>query len=110
LQIVEGLVALGARVRAHDPVAKERAAEMLATHVKDGSLEIVPTMYDAAERADALAIATDWSEYRRPDFDRLKNQLMRPWVFDGRNMWEPAALARRGFRYVSIGRPEARST
>jgi UDPglucose 6-dehydrogenase len=108
LQIVEGLAAAGARVRAHDPVAKERAGEVLASHVKSGALEFASTMYDAVDHADALAIATDWSEYRRPDFDRLKGLLVRPWVFDGRNMWDTAAVARRGFHYISVGRPDGR--
>jgi UDPglucose 6-dehydrogenase len=107
LRIVEGLASLGARVRAHDPVAAERAAESLPALVKSGVIQFMPTMYDAAEGADALAIATDWGEYRRPDFDRLKTLLVRPWVFDGRNMWEPAAVSKRGFRYVSVGRPDA---
>jgi UDPglucose 6-dehydrogenase len=108
LQIVEGLVAAGARVRAHDPVAVERTAEILSAHVKSGALELVRTMYDAVDHADALAIATDWGEYRRPDFDRLKGLLTRPWVFDGRNMWDPDSLGRRGYYYFSVGRPDAR--
>jgi len=108
LQIIDGLVALGARVKAHDPVAAERAGEMMGRHLQSGALEFARTMYDAVDRADALAIATDWSEYRRPDFDRLKGLLVRPWVFDGRNMWEPAVVAALGFHYASVGRPDAR--
>jgi UDPglucose 6-dehydrogenase len=105
LQIIDGLIALGAKVRAHDPVAQERAAEMLEAHLKSGQLSFVPTMYEAAQGADALAIATDWSEYRRPDFDRLASILVRPWVFDGRNMWDLDAMTQRGFVYSSVGRP-----
>jgi UDPglucose 6-dehydrogenase len=108
LQIVDGLAAAGAKVIAHDPVAEERAGEMMASHVKSGALKFVPTMYEAAEHADALAIATDWGEYRRPDFDRLKSLLVRPWVFDGRNIWDPETVSRKGFLYVSVGRPDAR--
>jgi UDPglucose 6-dehydrogenase len=108
LQIIEGLVARGAKVRAHDPVSIERAHEMLGGFVKAGTLEFVPTMYEAVEHADALAIATDWGEYRQPDFERLRSRLTRAWVFDGRNMWDPDAMARRGFFYGSVGRPDAR--
>ena len=107
LQIVEGLIALGAKIRAHDPVAAERAGEMLGHHLKTGMLQFVPTMYEAVERADALAIATDWGEYRQPDFERLRAGLVRPWVFDGRNMWDPDAMSKRGFFYGSVGRPDA---
>jgi UDPglucose 6-dehydrogenase len=106
LSIVEGLVARGARVRAHDPVAIERARDFLGTFERAGQLEFVNNQYDALSRADALAIATDWGEYRRPDFARMLALLARPWVFDGRNVYEPEAMLRRGFRYNSIGRPE----
>ncbi len=107
LTIIEGLVARGAKVIAHDPVAAERTGEMLPSLVKSGQLKFVATMYEAVERADALAIATDWGEYRRPDFERLKSLLVRPWVFDGRNMWEPDAMSRHGYFYSCVGRPDA---
>jgi UDPglucose 6-dehydrogenase len=106
LKIIEGLLARGAKVRAHDPVAIERALESLGGHVQAGTVQFVHTQYEAVEHADALAIATDWGEYRRPDFERLRTQLNRPWVFDGRNMWESAAMSKRGFFYSSIGRPD----
>jgi len=107
LALVDELLAHGARVRAHDPVAGARAAELLAGPVADGRVELVPGMYDAVQGADALAIVTDWNEYRHPDWDRVRGGLVRPWVFDGRNLWERDAMARRGFFYRSIGRPDA---
>ncbi len=106
LVVVEGLIARGARVRAHDPVATERARELLGRFEEAGQLAFAPTLYDAVHQADALAIVTDWPEYRRPDFVRLKASLVRPWVFDGRNLWERETAARHGFHYRSVGRPE----
>jgi UDPglucose 6-dehydrogenase len=56
------------------------------------------------EGADALMIATEWKEFRSPDFDRLKSLLSQPVIFDGRNLYDPAILARFGFSYYAIGR------
>ncbi len=105
LVVIDGLIAQGARVLAHDPVATERAREVLGRHEANGSLEFVKTMYDAVRDADALAIVTDWPEYRRPDFARLKESLRQPWIFDGRNLWERETAARAGLLYHSVGRP-----
>ncbi|MFM7626084.1 MAG: UDP binding domain-containing protein, partial [Gammaproteobacteria bacterium] len=59
---------------------------------------------DTLEGADALAIVTEWQEFRSPDFDLLKEKLAAPVVFDGRNLYDPALMARRGFTYYAIGR------
>jgi UDPglucose 6-dehydrogenase len=61
-------------------------------------------MYGVAEGADALVLVTEWHEYRRPDFHRLKRLLREPALFDGRNSWEPAELRPMGFSYSGIGR------
>jgi UDPglucose 6-dehydrogenase len=60
--------------------------------------------YDAAQGADALAVLTEWHEFRRPNFERLKELLAEPVVFDGRNIWEPSEMKARGFTYYGIGR------
>lgn len=107
LTLMHGLLDRGARVRAHDPVACARAAENCGDHLQKGRLRFVGDAYEAASGADALVVATEWGEYRRPDFDRLRKLLRRPWIFDGRNLWEPPSMAARGFVYRSVGRPDA---
>jgi UDPglucose 6-dehydrogenase len=61
--------------------------------------------YAAVQGADALLIATEWREFRSPDWARLRETMAYPLIFDGRNLYEPEVLAREGFEYVSIGRP-----
>jgi len=60
--------------------------------------------YDALKGADALAIVTEWNEFRRPDFTRMKSLMREPIVFDGRNLFTPEQMKQHGFRYYSIGR------
>jgi UDPglucose 6-dehydrogenase len=106
LVVIDELLAHGAKLRAHDPVAADAARHALGT--KAGGIVFTETMYEAAEGADAIAIVTDWPEYRRPDFERLRTVLRGTRVFDGRNLWDPESARSRGFRYHSIGRPDAR--
>jgi hypothetical protein len=61
-------------------------------------------MYEALEGADALALVTEWHEFRRPDFERIKDLLREPVVFDGRNLWDPRELRELGFTHYGIGR------
>jgi UDPglucose 6-dehydrogenase len=100
--IIDMLLAAGARVRAYDPVALEEARRIYGAR---GS-EFTPcrNAYEAAEGADALAIATEWQEFRSPDFERLRQLLKQPLIFDGRNLYDPAVLARFGFTYYGVGR------
>jgi len=99
LALVEALLAAGAAVRVHDPAALETARFQLGDRVAYAS-----RAYDALEGASALAVVTEWLEYRNPDFDRIKRLLKRPLIVDGRNLYDPARLARLGFTYDSIGR------
>ena len=62
---------------------------------------------ETIEGADALAIVTEWKEFRSPDFDFLKKQLKSPVIFDGRNLYDPAMMKKQGFKYYAIGRGEA---
>lgn len=102
LTLIEGLLAAGASVVAHDPEAMKEAQRRLGRRI-----EYAATNYDAANGADALVIVTDWSEYRNPDFPRIKAGLRQPVVIDGRNLYDPARMAALGFRYASIGRHAA---
>jgi UDPglucose 6-dehydrogenase len=99
LVVVEALLAAGARVRVHDPAAIETARRHLGDRVTYAA-----HAYDALAGADALAIVTEWREYRNPDFARMKQLLRRPLIVDGRNLYDPDRLARLGFTYDSIGR------
>ncbi|HNS26695.1 MAG TPA: UDP-glucose/GDP-mannose dehydrogenase family protein [Steroidobacteraceae bacterium] len=99
--IMEMLWAAGARVRAYDPVAADEARRVFGAHE---DLAICASAYEAAEGADALVIATEWQEFRSPDFDRLKAGLKQPAIFDGRNLYDPQLLQRFGFSYYAVGR------
>jgi UDPglucose 6-dehydrogenase len=104
LTLIEELLAAGASVRAHDPVAVHEARRRLGDQV-----QFVESNYDALVDADALVVVTDWNEYRHPDFARMKQALKRPVVIDGRNLYDPQKMAELGFAYESIGRPPARA-
>jgi len=100
LVLIEELLAAGARVQTHDPAAMETAKHHLGDRVSYASHG-----FDALAGADALAIVTEWLEYRNPDFARMKQLLKRPLIVDGRNLYDPQKLGRLGFTYDSIGRP-----
>jgi UDPglucose 6-dehydrogenase len=106
--IVEMLLKGGARVRAYDPVALEEARRIYSGHGAEFTL--CRNAYEAAERADALAIATEWQEFRSPDFERLKGLMSEPLIFDGRNLYDPSVLARFGFTYYGVGRGKSIAT
>src|SRR5580700_10922572 len=99
--IIEMLWAAGARVRVYDPVASGEAARIFGQRP---DLIICKDAYEAAMGADALAIVTEWQEFRSPDFERLKEILTAPVIFDGRNLYDPAMVTRFGFTYYAIGR------
>ncbi|GLC24312.1 UDP-glucose dehydrogenase family protein [Roseisolibacter agri] len=109
LALGDALLAAGARVVAHDPVAMSAAKRRYADRELGDRLRFAPTSYDAAEGADVLVVATDWNEYRHPNLARIRAALARPIVVDGRNLWDPAKLAALGFAYYSIGRVTARA-
>jgi UDPglucose 6-dehydrogenase len=102
LVLVDALLAAGAKVRVHDPAALETARHHFGDRVS-----YAPQAYDALQGAAALAIVTEWLEYRNPDFTKIKQMLKRPVIVDGRNLYDPSRLARLGFTYDSIGRRPA---
>ncbi len=99
LTVIEDLLAEGAVIRAHDPVAMDQCKAILGNRI-----EYAETNYDALEGAEVLVIVTDWHEYRHPDFERIKRTLKRPVVVDGRNLYELEKMKDVGLRYFSIGR------
>ena len=86
-------------MHAHDPVANESAQKLLGDRIR-----YFDNNYDAADGADALALVTEWHEFRRPDFKRLKELMRGAHLFDGRNIWEPDEVRALGFTYEGIGR------
>lgn len=101
LSIVADLVAAGATISAYDPVAIHEAQRAFAGQP---GLAFANSLLDACRNADALLIATEWKEFRNPDFDAIKAALKSPVIFDGRNLYEPVALKGLGFEYFAIGR------
>jgi len=104
MNIIHGLIAAGAKVRAHDP----KALPNLRGEFGD-KITFCDDAYAATDGADALIICTEWNEFRSPDFTRLKEGLKRPVIFDGRNLFTPQQMRNRGFAYYSIGRPPVQS-
>jgi UDPglucose 6-dehydrogenase len=99
LTLIDELLKGGASVIAHDPVAMPEAKR----HFGD-RIAFADNSYDAVAGCDALAVVTDWNEYRHPDFARIKSSLRRPIVVDGRNLYSREKMSALGFRYYSIGR------
>ncbi|MBI5067876.1 MAG: UDP-glucose/GDP-mannose dehydrogenase family protein [Deltaproteobacteria bacterium] len=99
LTLVQLLTGAGAHVTAHDPVAAEVASRLVGPHV-----ELAREPYAAAEGADALVLVTEWSEFRSPDYARLRRAMRGTLLLDGRNVWDPARARAAGFTYVGVGR------
>jgi UDPglucose 6-dehydrogenase len=98
--LIHAIVSAGGTVQAYDPEAMTIAREIFGskiTYAENG--------YAALKGADALAIVTEWNEFREPDFDRMKKLLRSPVIFDGRNLYDPEQIRAHGFTYLSIGRP-----
>ncbi len=99
LVIIKRLLERGARLKAFDPVAGHEARKRLGDEV-----ELSDNAYAALQGAEALAIVTEWNEFRNPDYARMKELMARPVIFDGRNIYEPAKMRERGFVYYAMGR------
>jgi UDPglucose 6-dehydrogenase len=99
IPIIERLLARGAKVRAYDP-----AAAPVARRIFDGRINLCERSYEALAGADALAIITEWNEFREPDFAKMRSVMKAPVIFDGRNIYSPEHMRALGFTYFSIGR------
>jgi UDPglucose 6-dehydrogenase len=97
--IIDGLLEGGAAVRAYDPKAVAVARRLYGERV-----HFCPRSYEAVEGADALVVATEWNEFREPDFARIRSLMRQPAIFDGRNIYDPRLLRQLGFHYEGIGR------
>jgi UDPglucose 6-dehydrogenase len=102
LSVIEELLEAGASVVAHDPQAMETARSFqFGERIAFGA-----DAYSACEGSDALIVATEWLQYRRPDWDIVRDALRAPIVFDGRNLFKPSRMRAMGFAYYSIGREQ----
>ena len=99
ITVIKALIEAGAEVHAYDPEATEEAKKIFGEGVRYAHRN-----YDALDGASALLVLTEWNEFRRPDFARMKQLMERPVIFDGRNIYDPLDLANFGFVYYSIGR------
>jgi UDPglucose 6-dehydrogenase len=99
LAVIEALLARGATVRAYDPKAEAAARRLLGDRVT-----FCQRSYEAVEGADALVLATEWNEFREPDFERVRTLMRHPAIFDGRNIYNPRHLREMGFHYEGVGR------
>jgi UDPglucose 6-dehydrogenase len=100
LDLIEAATSEGMKVRAFDPAAEEKARAVLADNPL---VEIRDDQYEVLDDADCLAVATDWNQFKNPDFQEIRNRLARPVIFDGRNLWTFEAVREHGLQYFSIG-------
>ncbi len=102
--LMESLWEAGATVRAYDPEAMDEARRL---YPDESKLVLCDNAEEALSGADALAIVTEWQEFRSPDFDKIKSELAAPVIFDGRNLYDPAVLHSLGLIYYAIGRGQS---
>jgi UDPglucose 6-dehydrogenase len=105
IDIIERLVALGAKVTAYDPAAMDRAR----AHFADGKIAFADDPYEAAKDADAILLLTEWQEFAALDLGRLRQQVRLPIIVDGRNLYRPETVLEAGFDYHSVGRSRGSS-
>jgi UDPglucose 6-dehydrogenase len=101
INIIQTLTEKGMKIKAYDPAAGSRAKKEFNTYK---NLRICEKQYEVLQGADALAVATDWNQFRNPDFDQIKKNLSVPVIFDGRNLYSPEFITSQGFEYFCIGR------
>ena len=99
--LISELINAGATITAYDPVAMDEAKRIFKD---EKHLSFVDTQDDALKNADALIIVTEWTEFRSPDFSLIKSSLRAPFIFDGRNLYDPKVVRALGFEYFPIGR------
>jgi UDPglucose 6-dehydrogenase len=99
ITVINALLKAGAKVRAFDPEAMQEAKRRFGERIS-----YAENNYEALNGAAGLLILTEWNEFRRPDFARMKQLLKNPMIFDGRNIYDPADLKKLGFKYFPIGR------
>jgi UDPglucose 6-dehydrogenase len=98
ITITNLLLEAGAKVRAYDPIAMKEAQKIMP------EVKMAENPYKLAEGCDLLMVTTEWNEFRQLDLRRIKDAMNQPFIFDGRNIYEPEKMAEIGFRYRGVGR------
>ena len=104
ITIINALLELGAKVKAFDPKGFEQAKNIWGDRII-----YAKNSYDALGNADCLLLLTEWNEFRRPDFDKVKDLMKSPVIFDGRNQYDGERLIQRGFEYTCVGKRTAKA-
>ena len=104
IDIIKGLTEKGAKIKAYDPVAMENAKKIFSSMGISDKITFCDNQYSALKDTDALVIVTEWLEFRKPDFEKMKKSLKDKTIFDGRNIYKPEHMQEKGFNYFSIGR------
>jgi len=99
IEIIRGIIGLGGKICAYDPVAMAQARKIFKAEIEYGK-----NPYQSMEGAQGLVIVTEWNEFRRPNFQKMRELLKEPVIFDGRNIYDPIQMKELGFIYYSIGR------
>jgi UDPglucose 6-dehydrogenase len=102
LSIIDALTIMGATIAAYDPEAMPNVKAQIGDKIKYAG-----SQYEALSGADFLIIATEWSEFRTPDFERIEKEIKNKIIFDGRNLFEVSKMKELGYHYESIGRASA---
>ena len=100
--IINELLARGAKIKAFDPKAMT-----IANEIWKDKIDLCSSAYSALENADCLLLLTEWNEFRKPDFDKIKNALKQSVIFDGRNQYDKNTLKENGIEYYQIGNGKA---
>ena len=108
LIVIAKMLELGTKVTAFDPQASHSALKSLGANAH--GFDVGDDMYDVLDGADALLVMTEWKEFRQPNFDLIKKNLKQPLIFDGRNIYDPAAMHRQGISYYGVGRRSGMET
>ena len=101
IEIIRELVSRGAKVQAFDPVAMNNTRRLFEG---EPNVTFADDEYSALSGVDALVLVTEWPQFRKPDFDKIRELLKKPVIFDGRNQYNPDLLRKKGFTYYGIGR------
>lgn len=102
IDLIQRLIDSGAKVRAHDPVANEVSRSIYGD---SRTVQFFENQYEALTGADAMILVTEWKPFREPNFEKIKENLLKPIIFDGRNIYDPRTLKEQNFDYICIGRP-----
>jgi UDPglucose 6-dehydrogenase len=100
--IIKKLIESGAKIHVHDPVAENEAKKLFTVY--GDSIQYFDGSYECLKDCDALALLTEWNQYKQPNFDIIKANLKSPVIFDGRNQYSPKEMQEKGFKYFSVGR------